>query len=112
MKSFDGSNGQGGVAALVPSGESEAVTGRQSFGFIGRDKFDRAPELEGATADDGSRFGRGAGAKAGDLRFDDAGFFPGDSREGIAQPSRVIPRNARDDADQGRNDVRGVEPAA
>ena len=45
-------------------------------------------------------------------RFDDAGLVPGDIGDGRSECDEVIQTDAGDDADDGVDDVGGVEPPA
>ena len=44
--------------------------------------------------------------------LDDAGFFPGDFLDGMAEEIFVVEIDRRDDGDFRRDDIRGIEPAA
>ena len=72
----------------------------------------RCAHLAGTLHDNGLGFGLLLVAHHGNTGFDDAGLLVCDFGDGVAKHMRVVKRDRSNGAHLGRDDIRGVEPAA
>ena len=99
--------GEGGIVALVFSGEAEPVALEGGF-----DEGEGGAFFAGGLLDDKAGFGRLGGGEDGDAGADGGGFLGGDLGEGGAEPFGVVEGDGGDEGEVGGDGGGGVEAPA
>ena len=83
----------------------------KSPGFV-KDGPERRSQLPGPPVDNMPCYPRSQAADHGNARLDDPCFLEGDLGQSLAEKFLMVPAHRRDNRNEGRDDVRGVQPSS